>query len=221
MTNLPAPLAGLAAYHAPLSTLQREQGGAVTLLTPGVNVLALNATFLPPDPSEVDLEAVRDWHERQGVPVLVASTGTVPGAREVRRVRVGTFAPPDHDGSEVGVVVEQVSRLHLPAWAQVVAQAHGTPEWAPALARHLAARLEGDRDAALLMVYRQGEPVGALLWRAVSDGGAAHLWGTLDDRATAPLMTAAAALGAALLVSDAGRTVALHGAQDIIYSRLD
>ena len=47
MRSLPAPLAGLAAYHAPLSTLQREQGGAVTLLTPGVNVLALNVTYLP------------------------------------------------------------------------------------------------------------------------------------------------------------------------------
>ncbi|WP_412028630.1 hypothetical protein [Deinococcus yunweiensis] len=221
MRSLPAPLAGLAAYHAPLSTLQREQGGAVTLLTPGVNVLALNVTYLPMERSGVDLDAVRDWHEGQGVPVLVASTGTVPGAREVRRVRVGTFAPPDHDGSEVGVVVEQVSRLHLPAWAQVVAQAHGTPDWAPALAHHLAARLDGDRNAALLLAYCQGEPVGALLWRAVPDGGAAHLWGTLDSRATGPLLGAAAALGGSLNASDAGQTVALHSVEDVIYLRLD
>ncbi len=215
---VPDPLGELVAYHASLSTLQREQGGAVTLLTPGVNVLALSATFLPEDATGVDLDAVRDWHEGQGVPVLVASTQDVSGGREVARVRVGTFSGQAPDGD---VTVEQVSRLHLSVWARVLTQAHGTPAWADALAHHLAARLEGDRSAVLLLAYREGTPVGALLWRRAGSGGAAHLWGTLDDAATLPLLHAAAALGGPLRVSDAGHMVALDDAQDVIYSLLE
>ncbi|THF87999.1 hypothetical protein E7T09_01890 [Deinococcus sp. KSM4-11] len=214
---LAAGLGDLVAYHAPLSTFQREQGGATTLLTPGVNVLALNATFLPDDPSDVDMTAVRDWHEGQGVPVLVASTGPVPGARAVARLRVGTLTGMDAE-LEAGVVVEQVSRLTLPSWARVLAEAHGTPGWADALAQHLAVRLEGDRDAALLLAYREGTPVGALLWRS---SGAAHLWGSLDRRATRPLLRAAAELGGPLRVSEVGQTLPLDDAQEIIYSLLD
>jgi hypothetical protein len=216
---LPPAAADLVAYHAPLSTVQRAQGGAVTLLTPGVNVLALNATFLPDDASDVNLDMVRGWHEGQGVPVLLASTAAVPGAREVARVRVGTLAGPP-GGPDSAVAVEQVSRLQLPGWARVLAQAHGTPEWAQALARQLAPRLEGDRDAALLLAYRDGEAVGSLLWRAAPGGGAAHLWGALEAGAVQPLLRTAAALGGTLRVSDPGGAVALAGARDVIYSLL-
>ncbi|GHF34263.1 hypothetical protein HNQ07_000157 [Deinococcus metalli] len=211
-------LADVVAYHTPLSVIQREQGGAVTLLTPGVNVLALNATFLPDDPSGVDLDAVREWHEGQGVPVLVASTRAVPGAREVARVQVGRFTG---GVPETGVAVEQVSRLHLAAWADVLARAYGTPGWADALARHLAPRLEGDRDAALLLAYRAGTPVGALLWRASAPGGAAHLWGTLDAGAAGPLLDAAAGLGGPLRTTVTDGHVPLDGAQTVIYSLLE
>ncbi|MCD0158947.1 hypothetical protein IHN57_16990, partial [Deinococcus sp. 6GRE01] len=72
---LPSALADLIEFHAPLSVVQREQGGAVTLLTPGVNVLALNATFLPGDVTGVNLRDVQDWHEGQGLPPLVAWAG--------------------------------------------------------------------------------------------------------------------------------------------------
>lgn len=211
---LPAHLQELVDFHAPLSTLQRAQGGAVTLLTPGTNMLALNATFLPDDPRGVDLDAVRDWHEGQGLPVLVASAGPLPDAREVARLIVGTFQP---DVTSPDVNVEQVSRLHLASWAKVVTTAHGTLDWADALNRHLASRLEGDRASVLLMAYRAGEPVGALLWR----DGAAHLWGAFDEQATGPLLSAAFDLGGSLRVSvPVDSEISLLDPQPVIYSLL-
>ncbi|MBX8464618.1 hypothetical protein K5D85_05580, partial [Deinococcus sp. RIT780] len=130
---LPSALADLIEFHAPLSVVQREQGGAVTLLTPGVNVLALNATFLPGAVGGVNLRDVQDWHEGQGLPPLVAWAGPDAPAglavQEVARVRVGGWVgqpnPPD-----ASVVVEQVGRLHLSAWAGALCAAHGTPGWA-------------------------------------------------------------------------------------------
>ncbi|GAA0504627.1 hypothetical protein [Deinococcus depolymerans] len=202
---LPSALADLIGFHAPLSVVQRGQGGAVTLLTPGVNVLALNATFLPGDVGGVDLRDVQDWHEGQGLPPLVAWVGgEVPAGlkvQEVARVRVGDWAgeagPPDDP-----VVVEQVGRLHLSAWAGALCAAHGTPGWAEGLARQLAGPLEAAAGAfALLMAYRDGQPVGALLWQARGAGGAAHLWGAADAGVGEALLNAAAALGADLAVT--------------------
>ncbi|WP_019585017.1 hypothetical protein [Deinococcus apachensis] len=195
--SLPPVLSELVAYFEPLSTIRRDFRGAVTLHTPGVNVLALNATFLPDaDPGRLPLVAA--WHHAQEMPALVAATVPLPG-EEVGVVRVGSYHP--YPDASV-IVVEQVSRLALPAWAAVLTEAHGTPEWAGTLARHLAPRLEGDRDVTLLTAYAGGEAVGALLWRATPNGGGgAHLWGTLDPTADAPLLNAAHALGGALRAS--------------------
>lgn len=193
---LPPVLDELVAYFGPLSLLRRDFRGAVTLHTPGVNVLALNATFLPDaDPDRLPLIAA--WHHAQEMPALVATLTPLPG-QEVGAVRVGTYHPQPASGS---IVVEQVSRLSLPLWGAVLAEAHGTPDWAPALARQFAARLEGDPAATLLLAYAGGEAVGALLWRAQGEGGSAHLWGTLDPDVDAPLLNAAHALSEKLRVS--------------------
>lgn len=194
---LPPVLTELIAYFEPLSTLRRDFRGAVTLYTPGVNVLALNATFVPDaDPDRLPLVAA--WHHAREMPALVAATVPLPG-EEVGTVRVGSY----HPYLDAGVIVaEQVSRLALPAWTAVLAEAHGTPEWAGPLARHLAPRLEGDPGVMLLTAYAGGEQVGALLWRAGAGGrGSAHLWGTLDPAADAPLLNAAHALGDGLHTS--------------------
>ncbi|MBB5364687.1 hypothetical protein [Deinococcus humi] len=195
---LPPILTELTEYFAPLSTLQREENGAVTLLTPGVNVLGLNATYLPEDVP--DLRSPLAWHEAQSVPPLLASLKTVVGAREVAALEVGTFKPIEPQATDL--VVEQVSRLHLQKWADVLTAAHGTPEWATPLARHLAARLERQRDYLPLLAYSgAGEAVGALLWQGINGRSAAHLWGALSEPAAEALLATAAALGRDLCVS--------------------
>ncbi|OLV16826.1 hypothetical protein [Deinococcus marmoris] len=195
---LPAVLSELIDYFAPLSTFQREEGGAVTLLTPGVNVLGLNATYLP----EVvpDLRSALAWHEVHELPPLLASLSPVAGAQQVSALEVGTFTPVELQ--ESGIVVEQISRLHMQKWADVLTAAYGTPEWATLLAQHLAARLEGQRDYLLLLAYDgAGEVVGALLWHGIKGKGAAHLWGVTDETARLPLLNAAWALAEGLRVS--------------------
>lgn len=198
---LPLALAHLLAYHAPLSTLQRDQeGGAVSLLTPGVNVLALNTTYLPRDPTGVDLQAVAEWHARHDLPPLVATTVPLPSATLVATLRVGLWAasvqPPSRD-----VVVEQISRLHLGPWAEALTQARGTPGWGPQLARHLGARLETERGYLPLLAYQGDEVVGALLWQAQGPGGAALLWGARHTEAARALLDTAVVLGDFLLVA--------------------
>ncbi|THF69274.1 hypothetical protein E7T06_12910 [Deinococcus sp. Arct2-2] len=185
---LPPVLAELVAYFEPFSTVRRDFRGAVTLHTPGINVLALNASYLPEDAGDV-LPLVRAWHLGQDVPPLVASVSAVVG-EDVGGLRVGTFAPVPDPGL---IVVEQVSRLHLATWAGVLAESYGAAEWAETLARHFAGPLEGDPKSVLLMAYAGGEAIGSLLWRDLG-GGAAHLWGTLDPAADAPLLNAAAEL---------------------------
>ncbi|MBB5235387.1 hypothetical protein [Deinococcus budaensis] len=211
-SGLPSVLAELVAYFAPLASERRDRGGAVTLQTPGVNVLALNATFLP------GADCAPDGTSPQGRARLVATAVPVAG-EEVGAVRVGSYLPQGRAG---GVVVEQVSRLSLPLWAGVLAEAYETPEWAPALARHLAARLEGDRDTALLLAYAGGEALGALLWRAGPGGGGhAHLWGTLDPGVDAPLLNAAQALGTHLRASlPDSSPLALVGGETVRFSLL-
>ncbi|GGS31525.1 hypothetical protein [Deinococcus knuensis] len=225
---LPSVLADLIEFHAPLSVVQREQGGAVTLLTPGVNVLALNATFLPGDVTGVNLRDVQDWHEGQGLPPLMAWAGAdAPAglaARPVARVWVGDWAgqpePLDAPAGEQ-VVVEQVSRLHLSAWAEALCAAHGTPGWAAGLARQLAGPLEAAAGAfALLMAYRDGQPVGSLLWQARGAGGAAHLWGAADAGAGAALLDAAAALGDGLRVTVPDGWAGLDRHESVTYALL-
>ncbi|BDP41043.1 hypothetical protein DAETH_10120 [Deinococcus aetherius] len=201
--SLPPALAELVAYFEPLSTVRRDFRGAVTLHTPGVNVLALNATYLP-DADQGRLPLVRAWHHAQDMPALVASAGESAGGEEVAALRVGEYHPTGTEFTgDVGVIrVEQVGRLHLPVWAATLAEAYGTPEWASALSRHLAAWLEGERDVTLLLAYAGSEEVGALLWRAMpGGGGTAHLWGTLDPAADAPLLDTAHALGGGLWAS--------------------
>lgn len=217
---LPPTLSDLLEFHAPLSAVQREQGGAVTLLTPGVNVLALNATFLPADVRGVDIAAVLDWHEGQGVPPLVATVGPLVGlpGREVARVRVGHAEPASSAGE--GVVVEQVSRLHLRPWAEALTRAHGTPGWGEGLARQFAARLEGDRDFVPLSAYRDGEVVGALLWQARVGGGAAHLWGAVDAGVEVALLRAAAALAPSLIMSRQEHEPVVGSAGEVVHYTL-
>ncbi len=215
---LPPVLTELTDYFAPLSTFQREEGGALTLLTPGVNVLGLNATYLP----EVvpDLRSALAWHEMQELPPLLASLSFVPGAREIAALDVGTFTPVELEDSSV--VVEQISRLHMQKWVEVLTAAHGTPEWATALARHLAARLEGQRDYLPLLAYDSaGAAVGALLWHGVNGGingrGAAHLWGVTDETARLPLLNAAWALAEGLRVSSLPGALALLEVMGVVF----
>jgi hypothetical protein len=195
---LPPVLTELAEYFAPLSTYQREENGAVTLLTPGVNVLGLNATYVAEEVP--DLDSALAWHAAHGLPPLLASLNGVAGTREVATLDVGTVRPAPAQDS--GIVVEQISRLHLQGWAEVLTAAHGTPGWATSLARHLAARLEGQRDYLPLLAYSgAGKAVGALLWQAANGRSAAHLWGALSEPAASALLTTATALGHGLRVS--------------------
>ncbi|CAM3321256.1 N-acetyltransferase domain-containing protein [Deinococcus saxicola] len=207
---LPPVLTELTDYFAPLSTFGREEGGAVTLLTPGVNVLGLNATYLPPALSDTvpDLRSALAWHEMQELPPLLASLLPVAGAQQVAALEVGTFTPTELQDS--GIVVEQISRLHMQKWAEVLTAAHGTPEWATPLARHLAARLEGQREYLPLLAYDSaGAAVGALLWHGVNGKGAAHLWGVTHETARLPLLNAAWALAEGLRASALSGDVAL------------
>lgn len=190
-------LASLLAYFRPLATLNRTWPGASeALLSPGVNLLGANAAYLD---AEADWAAAQVWAREHRWPLLrarldegrhVPAQAEVVGTVKVGTVRVGTLRSP--------LQIEQVSRLTLPIWADVLAEAHAQPEWSPLLARHLAARLETLRDHALLLAYAGAEPVGALLWQP----SGAHLWGTLDPAVDYPLLSAAADLsGGALLVS--------------------
>ncbi|MDV6374294.1 hypothetical protein [Deinococcus arenicola] len=212
---LPPALTELTDYFAPLSTFQWEEGGALTLLTPGVNVLGLNATYLPdafPD-TVPDLRPALAWHRAHGLPPLLASLSPLPETREVAALEVGRFTPTETQDS--GIVVEQISRLHIQKWAEVLTAARGTPEWATPLARHLAAQLETGRDYVLLLAYSgAGQAVGALLWRA----GGAHLWGVIDAAARLPLLNAAWALADTLRVSTVPGELELSEISRVIFS---
>lgn len=193
---LPPVLADLLAYFGPLASDQAEVAGGVALSTPQTNVLLLNAALLPGACPE-GLEEAAAWQRARGRLPLVVVEGQGSG-EALASLRVGTYEA-DHLPSPF--TAEQVSRLHLPQWAAVLAEAHGTPEWAGALSRHLASRLERRRDYALLLAYAGGEAVGALLWQAAGTGGRAHLWGTLDPAVDRPLLNGAATLGDSLSVS--------------------
>lgn len=230
-------LSELLDFFSPLSALQRQEGGAVTLLTPGTNVLGLNATYLPdlylPDmglpgngqqptrqPTGL-LASVGAWHAAHDLPLLLGTSQPVAGARLVTTLQVGTVNVTGQADSRV--VVEQVSRLHLVRWAEVVATAHGTPEWGAALAHHLGRVLEGNRDFVLLEAYQNGEPAGALLWRDTAPGGATHLWGALTPEAGPALLEAAASLGGGRVTASAPTEAAVHleGALGIWFSVLN
>ncbi|ACO45233.1 hypothetical protein DEDE109153_10090 [Deinococcus deserti] len=236
---LNAALSELLDFFSPLSAVQRQEGGAVTLLTPGTNVLGLNATYLPdlylPDlkaaalpendqqaihqPSGI-LENVSAWHAAHSLPVLLATSQPVDHARLAISLHVGTVAL--NGQPESGVVVEQVSRLHVAGWAHILATARGTPEWGADLAHHLGRVLEGNRDFVLLQAYQDGEPAGALLWRATAVGGATHLWGALTPEAGPALLEAAAHLGGGQVTTSAptGDAVHLEGTLPVWFSVL-
>ncbi|MFC4639007.1 hypothetical protein [Deinococcus hohokamensis] len=223
-------LTELLTFFTPLSALQRQEGGAVTLLTPGTNVLGLNATYLPPgDVAPALSPAIQAWHTGHDLPLVAASLVPLPGAHEVVTLQVGVLAPggpPDPTGqlrSGAAVVVEQISRLHLEGWAASLAQSRGTPAWAPALARHLAGVLEGQREYVLLQAYGRGETVGGLLWQARPEGGAAHLWGARTPEAARALLRAAASLASGPLWVSAlpDDEVPLRAANHVFFSRLN
>ena len=184
------PFSELLTYFQPLATERHDLGPCAILQTPGTNVLALNAAFFPAEAAE-QLPEVRRWFSTRGRPALLLSDAALPG-EDVGGLRVGSWTAGE---TAENIIVEQVSRLQFPLWAAVLAESYETLEWAPALARHFAARLEGDRVSTLLLAYAGGDPVGAGLWRAGPGGtGALHLWGTLDPAADAPLLNAAADL---------------------------
>ncbi len=189
---LPPVLQNLLDYYRPLSAFSHGWVGGESLLAPGTNLLGANAAYLPDDADEGVLAAAWDWASEHDVPPLRLRVGS---AGDAGTLRVGLLRATAGPGA---IQVEQISRLHLPRWAGVLAEAHGQPEWATPIARHLAARLEHLPGAALLLAYAGHEAVGALLWQP----GGAHLWGTLDAAVDAPLLNAAAELsGGELSVS--------------------
>lgn len=182
-------LESLLAYYEPLSTLRRDFRGAATLHTPGSPILGANASYLLEGASLDVLPLLKVWHLAHEAPPLVASLGELPGSRPEQTLRVGEYQPVSEPGI---VVVEQLSRLHMARFAAVLAEAYGVPEWALPLGKGLAASLERMPAAVLLLAYAGGEEIGALLWHQ----GGAHLWGSLDPAADAPLLNAAAELAA-------------------------
>ena len=183
----PSALESLLAYYEPLSTLRRDFRGAATLHTPGSPLLGANASYLLTGASLDMLPLLRVWHEAHDSPPLLASLGEVPGHPPEQTWRVGPYVAVPDPGI---VMVEQTSRLHMARFAAVLAEAHGLPEWAAPLGRGLAASLERMPDAALLLAYAGGETIGGLLWQPAG----AHLWGSLDPAADAPLLNAATGL---------------------------
>lgn len=211
--HLPPALTDLLAYFGPLASGQEEVAGGVMLHTPETNVLGLNAALLPDAQPERMREAAA-WQRARGRPPLLAVEGR-SGEEIIASFRVGAYKA-DHSPSPFAA--EQVSRLHLSQWAAVLTEAHGTTEWAGALTRHLASRLEGAREYTLFLAYAGGEAVGALLWQAAGTGGRAHLWGTLDPAVDRPLLGSAARLGEPLWVSvppDSPATV--EGGQEVSF----
>lgn len=198
MTDSQAALESLLGYFGPLATERAEAEGLSVLCTPSSNVLALNAAYALPGQHTGEALA---WQRARGRPPVLCSPA-LPGpfqgnGREVAALRVGVYAPGSwvaeghtDPPSPEAPVVEQVSRLHLSAWARVLAQSYDAPAWASLLARQLGEALEQDRQSALLLAYTPDGAVGALLWRP----GAAHLWGSLETRAVAPLLDTAAGL---------------------------
>ena len=179
-------------YYRPLSTFSHGWAGGESLLAPGTNLLGANALYLSEEVDEAVLNSARTWALEHEVPPLRLHLGP---AGDAGTLRVGTVRA---SGRPSAVLVEQLSRLHLPRWAGVLAESHGQSEWAAPIARHLAARLEGLPHAALLLAYAGHEAVGALLWQP----SGAHLWGTLDEAVDAPLLEAAAELsGGEVMVS--------------------
>ena len=188
----------------------------VSLLSPGVNVLGVNASYLP-DSAELDRAQLRAVYAAHDLPPLIASPSPIHGTREVARGLVGDFEPLPLEVS-AAVVVEQVSRLQLALWADVLAQAYGTPAWAGAIARHLAHALERENGYVLLLAYTSDEPVAALLWR----GGQAHLWGALNAGAAQAVLHAAYELSGNLRYSAMADTVPHPAhADEVIYSLLE
>ena len=186
------PLPELLAYFQPLASERHDLGFCAAVRTPGVNVLALNSAYASAPPSESDRAELFAFFAGHGAPPLVLSPYTWDG-QDVGGLRVGAWEA-GADVASGAVAVEQVSRLQISLWAAVLAESYEALDWAGLLTQHFAARLEGRRDFALLLAYAGHDPMGAGLWRAAAEGGAMHLWGTLDPAADAPLLNAAAQL---------------------------
>ncbi|UTA51000.1 hypothetical protein MSS93_01180 [Deinococcus radiodurans] len=154
------PFSELLTYFQPLAAEHYDLGPCAILQTPGANILALNAAFFPAEAAE-NLPDVRRWFSARGRPALLLSDAALLG-EDVGGLRVGSWTAGE---TRENIIVEQVSRLQLSLWSAVLAESYETLEWAPALARHFAARLEGDRASTLLLAYADGDPVGAGLWR--------------------------------------------------------
>lgn len=182
--------AELLAYFTALAGVRRDLPGAAVLHAPGSPVVGANAAYVTTPEGRVRADL---WFRAQGAPSVIASdapagAASPDGGREVLRLRVGTYEAQNGDtksseapideadppGTSFGrdVVVEQVSRLHLAAVADLLTAAWDVPEWSVPLSRSLATALELRRDFTLLVAYHD-RPVGALL--VLPQG--AHLWG--------------------------------------------
>ena len=208
-------LESLLAYYEPLSALRRDFRGAATLHTPGSPLLGANASYLLPGASPDVLPLLKVWHQAHDAPPLVASLEELPGNRPEQTLRVGEYQPVPDPGI---VVVEQLSRLHMARFAAVLTEAYSVPEWAAPLGRGLAASLERLPAAVLLLAYAGGEELGALLWQPAG----AHLWGSLDPAADAPLLNAAAALAPGPLWTSLPDTspLSVNGAAEVCFTLL-
>ncbi|AFZ69185.1 hypothetical protein [Deinococcus peraridilitoris] len=175
--------AHLLAYYSPLAGERVELSAASVLYTPRSPLLGANAVY----PAAGGISEGLAWLRARGAPPLVASSGRIEDAQEILRLRVGRYTRQAAPGT---VMVEQVSRLQLVAFAEVLARSWDLPQWASALGRSLAHSLESLRDFTLLMAYDAGQAVGALL--VVKRD--AHLWGVTDSRALPALLDAAADL---------------------------
>lgn len=180
-------------YYRPLARFSHGWSGAESLLSPSVNILGANALYADQPLSDETRQAASEWAKQYQVPPLQVVAGE---SGQAGRLRVGCFV---EGGQKSALQVEQLSRLHLPQWAAVLTEAYGQAEWANVTARHLAKQLEYlQQEYVLLMAYAGHEAVGALLWQPCG----AHLWGTSDEAADAPLLNAAAQLsGGAVMVS--------------------
>lgn len=207
----PEVLRELLDFFTPLAKVRRVLRGAAVLHAPAHPILGANAAYVFDEEGALRADT---WYRAQGAPTVLASPTSFAGGEEVLSLRVGTFRALPLAST---VVAEQISRLHLTVFAEVLCAAWGLPDWHDDVARSLAASLEGRSDVTLYLAY-DDRPVGALLAR----GGRAHLWGVTTDAALLPLLNAACELGGGEVRTSVpnDHPLALHAAAPVVFSRL-
>ncbi|PYE56210.1 hypothetical protein [Deinococcus yavapaiensis] len=207
----PEVLRELLDFFTPLAKVRRVLRGAAVLHAPAHPVLGANAAYVFDEQGAVRADT---WYRAQGAPTVLASASSHPDGDEVLSLRVGTFRALPLAST---IVAEQVSRLQVAIFAEVLCDAWNVPDWEEDVARALAAALEGRSDVTLYLAY-EDRPVGALLER----GGRAHLWGVTNEAALLPLLNAACELGGGEVRTSvpSEHPLALHAAAPVVFSRL-